>query len=70
MCFLPAITHTGLRKEALNIIFTLIKKLQAQNDNQRLLIVKSSFERILPNFQKDNSPEIKYKLKEIEEKLI
>ncbi|XP_063697227.1 proteasome-associated protein ECM29 homolog [Culicoides brevitarsis] len=64
------IPHSGLRKEALNIILSLLKKLQALKDSKNhLSLVKQTFLQILPNFQKDNSPEIKCRLKEIEEKI-
>lgn len=67
--FIVDIPHSGLRKEALNIVLSLIKKLQALKDSSHLNLLKSTLTQILPNFQKDNSPEIKCRLKEIEEKL-
>lgn len=59
------IPHTGLRKEALNIILVLIKHL---SDIKHLAIVRENFEENLSKFQKDSAPEIRCRLKDIEEK--
>uniref|UniRef100_A0A336L3V3 CSON003432 protein n=1 Tax=Culicoides sonorensis TaxID=179676 RepID=A0A336L3V3_CULSO len=66
---ISTLPHSGVRKESLNIILLLIKKFQALKDDQHLDLIKTTVERLLPNFQKDNSPEIKCRLKEIEEKI-
>ncbi|KAI9579486.1 proteasome-associated protein ECM29 homolog [Glossina fuscipes] len=63
--YAAGIPHTGLRKEALNIILVLIKHLSGV---KHLAIVRENFEENLSKFQKDSAPEIRCRLKDIEEK--
>lgn len=63
------IPHTGLKKEALNIVLSLLNKLINKGAQNEIDMVKTTFENILPILQKDNTPEIKIRLKDIEEKL-
>lgn len=66
---LQGIPHTGLRKEALSIITILIKRFLDSNDVQHLDMVKKNFEENLEKFQRDSAPEVRCRIKDIEEKL-
>ncbi|XP_058829138.1 proteasome-associated protein ECM29 homolog [Topomyia yanbarensis] len=66
------IPHTGLKKEALNIMLILINKLKARDsltNGPELVMVRQTFEQITTLLQKDAAPEIKCRLKDIEDKL-
>ncbi|XP_053690406.1 proteasome-associated protein ECM29 homolog [Sabethes cyaneus] len=67
------IPHTGLKKEALNIMLILINKLKAKDSSSQagseLAMVRHTFEQISTLLQKDAAPEIKCRLKDIEDKL-
>lgn len=63
------IPHTGLKKEALNIILTLTNRLIEKQATNELALVRKSFDEILTTLQRDNAPEIKIRLKDIEDKL-
>nr|XP_019552043.2 proteasome-associated protein ECM29 homolog [Aedes albopictus] len=70
------IPHTGLKKEALNIMLILINKLKAKEPSQttttngtELAMVRQTFEQIATLLQKDAAPEVKCRLKDIEDKL-
>lgn len=67
--FFSDIPHTGLKKEALNILLILLTKLSTKGSHKELNMVKTTYANILPSLQKDNTPEIKLRLKDIEEKL-
>lgn len=67
--YVAGIPHTGLKKEALNIVFTLVKKLVDKNNQIELQLVRKTFADILETLQKDSAPEIKCRLKDIEDKL-
>lgn len=67
--FHSAIPHTGLKKEALNIILTLSNRLIAKKATTELLMLKKTFDQILVTLQRDNAPEIKIRLKDIDDKL-
>jgi hypothetical protein len=54
-----------LKKEALQSYLILLKKLKAKNKASELTFVKTKFEGMLANFQKDSSPEIKLRLQDI-----
>ncbi|KAG5667004.1 hypothetical protein PVAND_015007 [Polypedilum vanderplanki] len=60
-------SHTGLKKEALEAFLILIKKLKTNNKSTEIEILKTEFGKIIENFQKDSSPEIKLRLKDISE---
>lgn len=62
------IPHTGLKKEALNIVLILIKRLSQCNDIKHLTLIRQHFLENLPKFQKDSAPEIRCRIKDIEEK--
>lgn len=62
------IPHTGLKKEALQIVLTLIKRLKENRNVKLIEKVKKTFEELLPILQKDNSPEVRCRIKDIEEK--
>jgi proteasome component ECM29 len=63
------IPHTGLKKESLDTLLILINRLKEQNDKHELAMVQKTFAEILTTLQKDNAPEIKCRLREIEGKL-
>ncbi|KAH8348771.1 hypothetical protein KR084_010854, partial [Drosophila pseudotakahashii] len=63
------VPHSGLKKEALNIVLMLIKRLSGAKDQQPLNLIKQSFESNLEKFQRDSAPEIRCRIKDIEEKL-
>uniref|UniRef100_A0A182JSK2 Proteasome-associated protein ECM29 homolog n=1 Tax=Anopheles christyi TaxID=43041 RepID=A0A182JSK2_9DIPT len=67
-----AIPHTGLKKEALNVMLILTKKLKAKESgtvDMELGLVRQTFTQILQQLQKDTAPEIKCRLKDLEDKL-
>lgn len=67
------IPHTGLKKEALNIMLILINKLKARDESYQsgaeLTMVRQTFDQITVLLQKDSAPEVKCRLKDIEDKL-
>lgn len=65
------IPHTGLKKEALNIMLILINKLKAKEPTSEteIAMVRQTFEQITALLQKDAAPEVKCRLKDIEDKL-
>lgn len=67
--FHSAIPHTGLKKEALNIVLTLSSRLIEKQAINELAMLKKTFDEILVTLQRDNAPEIKIRLKDIEDKL-
>lgn len=67
--FSAGIPHTGLKKEALNIVLILVKRLIDIKSQTELSMVKKTFEEILVTLQKDNAPEIKCRINDIEDKL-
>lgn len=64
------IPHTGLRKEALSIVLILIKRLSEVKDMKNLTVIKQNFDENLPKFQKDSAPEVRCRIKDIEEKFL
>lgn len=66
---LTGIPHTGLKKEALNILLTLSSRLIEKQATHELTLLKKTFDEILVTLQRDNAPEIKIRLKDIEDKL-
>uniref|UniRef100_A0A182NSY2 TOG domain-containing protein n=1 Tax=Anopheles dirus TaxID=7168 RepID=A0A182NSY2_9DIPT len=69
-----AIPHTGLKKEALNVMLILTKKLKAKETastsaDVELALVRQTFAQILQQLQKDTAPEVKCRLKDLEDKL-
>uniref|UniRef100_A0A1S4H7M0 Uncharacterized protein n=1 Tax=Anopheles gambiae TaxID=7165 RepID=A0A1S4H7M0_ANOGA len=67
-----AIPHTGLKKEALNVMLILTKKLKAKEAGTvelELGLVRQTFAQILQQLQKDTAPEIKCRLQDLEDKL-
>jgi len=63
------VPHTGLKKEALQAYLILVKKLKAKDKKNELNFVKTKFNNLLVNFQKDSSPEIKLRLQDISEQM-
>ncbi|KAL7736336.1 hypothetical protein ACLKA6_014807 [Drosophila palustris] len=63
------VPHTGLKKEALNIVLMLIKRLSPKRDQATLALLKQNFETNLTKFQRDSAPEVRCRIKDIEEKL-
>lgn len=63
------VPHTGLKKEALNIVLMLIKRLSPTRDHATLALLKQNFELNLAKFQRDSAPEVRCRIKDIEEKL-
>lgn len=69
-CFpFAGIPHTGLKKEALNILLTLSTRLIEKKAVNELALLTKTFDSILVTLQRDNAPEIKIRLKDIEDKL-
>ncbi|XP_036334369.1 proteasome-associated protein ECM29 homolog [Rhagoletis pomonella] len=66
--YASALPHTGLKKESLNIVLVLIKRLTDAKDMKNLTLVKTVFEENLANFQKDPTPEVRCRVNDIEEK--
>lgn len=71
---ISGIPHTGLKKEALNIMLILINKLKAKEPTTatagtEMAMVRQTFEQIATLLQKDAAPEVKCRLKDIEDKL-
>lgn len=64
-----AIPHTGLKKEALNIVLILTSRLVEKQAKPELALLKRIFNQILTTLQRDTAPEIKIRLKDIENKL-
>lgn len=60
--------HTRLRKEALNVIFSLVTKLK-KSKAQEFEVVCRTFNEILPDFESDNQPEIKSRVNDIKKLL-
>lgn len=58
-----------MKKEALNIILTLSDRLIKKQATHELALLKKTFGEILITLQRDNAPEIKIRLKDIEDKL-
>lgn len=58
-----------MKKEALNILLILSKKLKIKQNLKELAILQKTFDEILTTLQKDNSPEVRCRLKDIEDKL-
>ncbi|XP_059609063.1 proteasome-associated protein ECM29 homolog [Phlebotomus argentipes] len=63
------IPHTGLKKEALNILLILINRLKKSNDAATLGLIKEHFVATVELFRRDSSPEIKCRVTDIEDKL-
>ncbi|KAL1514253.1 hypothetical protein ABEB36_003540 [Hypothenemus hampei] len=59
--------HTRLRKEALNIVFCLAKKLKEINANEELQKLTETFSAELGNLSTDTQPEIKCRLQDIKQ---
>nr|CAH7763652.1 unnamed protein product [Callosobruchus chinensis] len=57
--------HTRLRKEALNIILGLGKKLKDKNRTQEFEKLSDMFSNMLPNLSSDTTPEIKSRVNDI-----
>ncbi|XP_065370202.1 proteasome-associated protein ECM29 homolog [Calliphora vicina] len=66
--YAAGIPHTGLKKEALNIVLILIKRLTDAKDMKHLTLIRQNFEENLEKFQKDSAPEVRCRIKDIEEK--
>lgn len=66
--YAAGLPHTGLKKECLNIVLVLLKRLSEANDLSNLKLIKQSFDENLEKFQKDNAPEVRCRIKDIEEK--
>lgn len=67
--YILGIPHTGLKKEALNIILSLSSRLIEKRATHQLALLKKTFGEILITLQRDHAPEIKIRLKDIEDKL-
>lgn len=61
--------HTGLKKEALNILLIMINRSKKSNDTVLLPMIREHFAGTIDFFRRDNSPEIKCRVKDIEDKL-
>lgn len=58
-----------MKKEALNIILLLVKRFSSGKLLIHLELVKDNFNKNLSKFQQDHAPEVRCRLKDIEEKL-
>ncbi|XP_015601340.2 proteasome adapter and scaffold protein ECM29 [Cephus cinctus] len=61
--------YTRIRKEALNIVFSLSKKLRDTKNTKQLENVTSLFKELLPDLSKDNQPEIRSRVVDIKDML-
>lgn len=66
--YVSAISHTGLKKEALTIVLILVKRLIDNKFMAELSLVRSTFDQILVTLQKDTAPEIKCRITDIQDK--
>ncbi|RZC32274.1 proteasome-associated protein ECM29 -like [Asbolus verrucosus] len=57
--------HTRLRKESLNVVFCMGKKLKEKNREEELLKLRDMFNQVLAEISGDNQPEIKSRLTDI-----
>ena len=62
--FLGISKYMRIRKEALNIILTLLRKMDQQN-NELFEKIKSIFQEHLAELHKDNQPEIRSRVVDI-----
>lgn len=61
--------YTRIRKEALNIIFTVSRKLRDTNNAVELEKLITLFKELLPELSKDNQPEIRSRVVDIRDVL-
>lgn len=59
--------HTRLRKEALNVIFSLAKKLKGKNREKEFGELNKKFVDLLPCLENDYQPEIKSRVIDIKD---
>lgn len=59
--------HTRLRKEALNVIFSLAKKLKEKNRQNDFTELNTKFVDLLPSLENDNQPEIRSRVVDIKD---
>lgn len=62
--------HTRLRKEALNVVFCLGKKLKEKKHIDEIGKLKQMFEEVLDDLSNDTQPEIKSRLTDIKNLLL
>lgn len=68
--FFPGISKfTRIRKEALNIVLSLARKMRETDNNEQLEKLTRVFQELLPELVKDNQPEIRTRVVDIKEML-
>lgn len=60
---------TRIRKEALNIVLSLARKMREMDNHEQLDKLTRVFQELLPDLMKDNQPEIRTRVVDIKEML-
>lgn len=69
-CFFIDISKfTKIRKEALNIVLSLARKMRETNNDEQLDKITRLLKELLPDLTKDNQPEIRTRVIDIKEML-
>lgn len=69
-CFFVDISKfTKIRKEALNIVLSLSRKMRETNNDEQLDKITRLLKELLPDLAKDNQPEIRTRVIDIKEML-
>lgn len=67
--FLDISKFTKIRKEALNIVLSLARKMRETNNDEQLDKMTRLLKELLPDLAKDNQPEIRTRVIDIKEML-
>lgn len=67
--FLDISKFTRIRKEALNIVLSLARKMRDTNNSEQLDKMTRILKELLPDLVKDNQPEIRTRVVDIKEML-
>lgn len=67
--FIDISKFTRIRKEALNIVLSLARKMRETNNDEQLDKITRILKELLPDLVKDNQPEIRTRVVDIKEML-
>lgn len=67
--FIDISKFTKIRKEALNIVLSLARKMREANNDEQLDKMTRLLKELLPDLAKDNQPEIRTRVIDIKEML-
>lgn len=67
--FIDTSKFTRIRKEALNIVLSLARKMRETNNDEQLDKITRVLKELLPDLVKDNQPEIRTRVVDIKEML-